>query len=51
MQCLNPLGIGEGFEHHLCDYATLKNDCLNPLGIGEGFEPIFYYHLAYTLVS
>ena len=35
--CLNPLGIGEGFEPPL-DAYQLNNQGLNPLGIGEGFE-------------
>ena len=38
MTCLNPLGIGEGFER---PQAINGIGCLslNPLGIGEGFEP------------
>ena len=35
--CLNPLGIGEGFERIF--KAIMKETfSLNPLGIGEGFE-------------
>ena len=37
--CLNPLGIGEGFEQQMVSLMTLVYR-LNPLGIGEGFELI-----------
>ena len=35
--CLNPLGIGEGFEQLPGGLLTILLR-LNPLGIGEGFE-------------
>ena len=35
--CLNPLGIGEGFEQET-QMKNLTPHGLNPLGIGEGFE-------------
>ena len=34
---LNPLGIGDGFEHATV-ITTACGISLNPLGIGEGFE-------------
>ena len=36
--CLNPLGIGEGFEP-IAAFKAVASKGLNPLGIGEGFEP------------
>ena len=36
---LNPLGIGEGFEHTVIT-DEMNRLSLNPLGIGEGFEPL-----------
>ena len=37
MRCLNPLGIGEGFEPKPKTTFAVHVG-LNPLGIGEGFE-------------
>ena len=36
--CLNPLGIGEGFELAVKKVPAKILISLNPLGIGEGFE-------------
>ena len=39
--CLNPLGIGEGFERRARLHRTVRWKRLNPLGIGEGFERLY----------
>ena len=38
--CLNPLGIGEGFEQSGLINEASSVEGLNPLGIGEGFEQV-----------
>ena len=46
--CLNPLGIGEGFEQTACTWYSFTTS-LNPLGIGEGFEPLVIWMNVFNL--
>ncbi len=44
MECLNPLGIREGFEDKVDKRGRIYTR-LNPLGIREGFEGLWITYL------